>query len=539
MTKLKLLGKVPKGNSTFYMINDSKQNMEISLEQFCYYLGKGMIENSIGYLKGVDVVISSPVFGRNPINIIDIPIFKDANTVSKLRLSKRCRQGRNIIGFYISDGKSEIYKTRQETINLIKSGLIENANLSTSNGEDIIRGTNGTSLDELPTVNMDTNDNKKVIDYSKFIRYLDNNIASAFVYNNIKILNQNKEENTSGNITYTFKIGKGTIITLKLRFNDDVRATLHIGSTEAYTKSYTNNQNSASELIKDIHEYFKSNLNKESNEAGSIKVKLSKTEENKEQNIGENSLRSNNEYLRIFNNVLDTASKEVFNKIKSDYKNKCVHSEYEVINNKQFITGVIKYKLVSNNVITVEIQCNNENYFRINSITSSDKTKFKVSRNRYNFSNEGVKKIYSDILYSILTSGVLDLGLEEDILTSKLDSNNDLIMKLQHITRDLQSELTKRAMNVRSRVYIRDFILGGVKSTKDEILSTMEMTLSDDNVVSIEVKLSDKEFKVERIIDKDLKINYSYNTKYDVNNIFIERIAVNIIDRLLDKNVVY
>lgn len=539
MTKLKLLGKVPKGNSTFYMINDSKQNMEISLEQFCYYLGKGMIENSIGYLKGVDVVISSPVFGRNPINIIDIPIFKDANTVSKLRLSKRCRQGRNIIGFYISDGKSEIYKTRQETINLIKSGLIENANLSTSNGEDIIRGTNGTSLDELPTVNMDTNDNKKVIDYSKFIRYLDNNIASAFVYNNIKILNQNKEENTSGNITYTFKIGKGTIITLKLRFNDDVRATLHIGSTEAYTKSYTNNQNSASELIKDIHEYFKSNLNKESNEAGSIKVKLSKTEENKEQNIGENSLRSNNEYLRIFNNVLDTASKEVFNKIKSDYKNKCVHSEYEVINNKQFITGIIKYKLVSNNVITVEIQCNNENYFRINSITSSDKTKFKVSRNRYNFSNEGVKKIYSDILYSILTSGVLDLGLEEDILTSKLDSNNDLIMKLQHITRDLQSELTKRAMNVRSRVYIRDFILGGVKSTKDEILSTMEMTLSDDNVVSIEVKLSDKEFKVERIIDKDLKINYSYNTKYDVNNIFIERIAVNIIDRLLDKNVVY
>ena len=34
MTRLKLLGKVPKGNSTFYMINDTKQNSEISLEQF-------------------------------------------------------------------------------------------------------------------------------------------------------------------------------------------------------------------------------------------------------------------------------------------------------------------------------------------------------------------------------------------------------------------------------------------------------------------------------------------------------------------------
>ena len=74
MTRLKLLGKVPKGNSTFYMINDTKQNSEISLEQFCYYLGKGMIENSVGYLKGVDVVISSPVFGRNPVNILDLSL---------------------------------------------------------------------------------------------------------------------------------------------------------------------------------------------------------------------------------------------------------------------------------------------------------------------------------------------------------------------------------------------------------------------------------------------------------------------------------
>ena len=552
MTRLKLLGKVPKGNSTFYMINDTKQNSEISLEQFCYYLGKGMIENSVGYLKGVDVVISSPVFGRNPINILDIPIFKDTNTVSKLRLSKRCRQGRNIVGFYISDGKSEIYKTRQETINLIKGGLIENADISTSNGEDIIRGINGTSLDELPTVSLDTNEAKKVIDYSKFIGYIENNMVSAFVYNNIKILNQNKEENTSGNITYTFKTDKSGIVTLKLKFNNDIKNTLYIGSTEAYTKSYTNNQNSASELIKDIHEYFKSNIKDIGTvkDTKNVKVSLRKTEEPTVNKVGtagagvgtvsnSNVIRNNNEYLRIINNVLDTVSKEVFNKIKSDYKNKCTHSEYEVINNKQFITGVIKYKLVSNNIITVEIQCNNENSFRINSINSSDTTKFKVSKNRYNFSNEGVKRLYSDILYSILISGVLDIGLEDDILTSKLESNNDLIMKLQHITRDLQSELTKRAMNVRAMIYIKDFVLGGVKSTKDEILSTMEMTLSDDNVVNIEVKLNDKEFKVERLVDKDLKINYGYNIKYNVNEIFIERIAVNIIDRLLENNVIY
>ena len=94
-------------------------------------------------------------------------------------------------------------------------------------------------------------------------------------------------------------------------------------------------------------------------------------------------------------------------------------------------------------------------------------------------------------------------------------------------------------MNVRAMIYIKDFVLGGVKSTKDEILSTMEMTLSDDNVVNIEVKLNDKEFKVERLVDKDLKINYGYNIKYNVNEIFIERIAVNIIDRLLENNVIY
>ena len=326
MTRLKLLGKVPKGNSTFYMINDTKQNSEISLEQFCYYLGKGMIENSVGYLKGVDVVISSPVFGRNPINILDIPIFKDTNTVSKLRLSKRCRQGRNIVGFYISDGKSEIYKTRQETINLIKGGLIENADISTSNGEDIIRGINGTSLDELPTVSLDTNEAKKVIDYSKFIGYIENNMVSAFVYNNIKILNQNKEENTSGNITYTFKTDKSGIVTLKLKFNNDIKNTLYIGSTEAYTKSYTNNQNSASELIKDIHEYFKSNIKDIGTvkDTKNVKVSLRKTEEPTVNKVGtagagvgtvsnSNVIRNNNEYLRIINNVLDTVSKEVFN----------------------------------------------------------------------------------------------------------------------------------------------------------------------------------------------------------------------------------
>ena len=377
-------------------------------------------------------------------------------------------------------------------------------------------------------------------------------MVSAFVYNNIKILNQNKEENTSGNITYTFKTDKSGIVTLKLKFNNDIKNTLYIGSTEAYTKSYTNNQNSASELIKDIHEYFKSNIKDIGTvkDTKNVKVSLRKTEEPTVNKVGtagagvgtvsnSNVIRNNNEYLRIINNVLDTVSKEVFNKIKSDYKNKCTHSEYEVINNKQFITGVIKYKLVSNNIITVEIQCNNENSFRINSINSSDTTKFKVSKNRYNFSNEGVKRLYSDILYSILISGVLDIGLEDDILTSKLESNNDLIMKLQHITRDLQSELTKRAMNVRAMIYIKDFVLGGVKSTKDEILSTMEMTLSDDNVVNIEVKLNDKEFKVERLVDKDLKINYGYNIKYNVNEIFIERIAVNIIDRLLENNVIY
>lgn len=577
MAKFKLLGRIPKGNSTYYMINDTKQNLEISLEQFCFYLGKGMIDNSEGRLRGIDVVIISKAFGPNPINIIDIPIYKDTNSVSKLRLSKRCRQGRNIVGFYITDGKSEIYKTRQETINLIKSGLIENANLNTSNGEDIIRGINGTSLDELPTISTDNTENKKTIDYSKFIRYLDMNILSAFVYNNIKVLSQNKEENTSGNISYIFKINKGTLVTLKLRLNDDIRATLHIGSTEDYTKSYTNNQNSASELIKDIHEYFKVNLNNkeqstvekaeahkvslnkpeierskpvERANTGNVRINLNGSLTNKGLNesngnsggLGSNNslnIRNNNEYLRILNNVLDTVSKEVYNKIKSDYKNKCIHTEYEVINNKQFITGNIQYKLVSSNIITVEIQCNNENYFRINSIISTDKTKFKISRNRYTFSNEGVKKVYSDILYSILTSGVLDIGLEEDILTSKLENNDDLIMKLQHITRDLQSELTKRTMNIRASIYIRDFILGGVKSTKDEILSTMEMTLSDDNVVNIEVKLSNRDFKVERIVDKNMKINYSYGTRYDINNIFIERIAVNIVDRLLEKNVIY
>lgn len=79
-----------------------------------------------------------------------------------MRLSKRCRQGRNIVGFYITDGKSEIYKTRQETINLVKSGLIENANVSSSNGEEIIRGINGTSLDDLPTINLDNNETKRI-----------------------------------------------------------------------------------------------------------------------------------------------------------------------------------------------------------------------------------------------------------------------------------------------------------------------------------------------------------------------------------------
>lgn len=540
MAKLKLLGKVPKGNTTFYMINDTKQNLEISLEQFCYYLGKGMVENSIGYLRGVDVVISSPVFGKTPINILDIPVYQDknSNNTSKLRISKRCRQGRNIIGFYITDGKSEIYKTRQETINLIKGGLIENADLNTSNGEDIIRGISGTSLDELPTINIENNDTRKNVDYSKFIKYVENNIMSAFIYNNINLSSQTKEQNENGNIVYNFKISSGGIITLKLKFNDDIRVSLHIGSNEVFNKSYTNNQSNASELIKDIHEYFKSNRGQKQSDNVSHKVKLDKPEiEVKNNDV---NTRNNNEYIRILNNVLDTVSKEVFNKIKNDYKNKCVHTEYEAINNKQFIIGSMKFKLLSNNLITVEIQCNNENYFRINSIVSTDNTRFKLNKGRYSFSNEGVKRLYSDILYSILASGVLDIGLEEDILTSKLEnSNDDMIMKLQYTTRDLQSELTKRMMNVRARVYIRDFILGGVKGNKDEILSTMEMTLSDDNVVNIEVKMNKREFKIERIIDKNLKINYSYGARCDINNIYIERIAVNIVDRLLEKGVIY
>lgn len=540
MAKLKLLGKVPKGNTTFYMINDTKQNLEISLEQFCYYLGKGMVENSIGYLRGVDVVISSPIFGKTPINILDIPVYQDknSNNTSKLRISKRCRQGRNIIGFYITDGKSEIYKTRQETINLIKGGLIENADLNTSNGEDIIRGISGTSLDELPTINIENNDTRKNVDYSKFIKYVENNIMSAFIYNNINLSSQTKEQNENGNIAYNFKISSGGIITLKLKFNDDIRVSLHIGSNEVFNKSYTNNQSNASELIKDIHEYFKSNKGQKQSDSVSHKVKLDKPEiEVKNNDV---NTRNNNEYIRILNNVLDTVSKEVFNKIKNDYKNKCVHTEYEAINNKQFIIGSMKFKLISNNLITVEIQCNNENYFRINSIVSTDNTRFKLNKGRYSFSNEGVKRVYSDILYSILASGVLDIGLEEDILTSKLEnSNDDMIMKLQYTTRDLQSELTKRMMNVRARVYIRDFILGGVKGNKDEILSTMEMTLSDDNVVNIEVKMNKGEFKIERIIDKNLKINYSYGARCDINNIYIERIAVNIVDRLLEKGVIY
>lgn len=545
MAMFKLLGSVPKNSDTmFYMLSDSKQNFEVSMEQFCYYLGKGNIENCIGYLKGVDVLIGSQIFGQNPINILNIPLYKDNNSKRSMRLSKRCRQGRNIVGFYITDGKSEIYKTRQEIINLVKSGLIENANVSSSNGEEIIRGINGTSLDDLPTINLDNNETKKNIDYSKFVNYIESNIISSFVYNNLKIIAQNKQINADI-ILYNFKLQNNTQVNLKLKLNNDIKAILYLDNKEIFSRSYTNNQNSASELLKNIHEVFKKVF------GNKVKVNLSKPEiENKKtSNVNvsikkedlpkSDSNRNNNEYLRIFNNMLDTVSNEVFNKINTNYKNKAIHKEYVVSNNLRSIIGEIKFKTASNVEIQIDIQCDNESSFRIISIESSDKTKLRLSKNKYTFSNEGVKKIYSDILYSILTSGILDKGLEEDIFTSKLEDKDDLIIKLQHITRDLQSELSKRILNIRSQVYIKDFVLNGVRSNKESVISTMEITLSDDNVISIEASINSKEFKIEHIIDNNFGINIVSNIRYDIKNVFIERIAISILDDLVKKGVVY